>query len=269
MRVGIARRREIAEKVRETMGALGSVELDGVPLEDLIYPYEGPCVDCDPSDWEAMVGRIARRVGASVEGCDGQDAEDRINEALDRRLVPEGYEWPRFEDGEPVRVGDEFVDGLGCIDVARPICLDVNVYSLNPDAGTSSWVGYEERARRPAPDVDGTPLRVGDSVWDAETGAEWVVTRVDGGAAWGAEPDGHECAPLDPSRLSRSRPEADGWEQLERDASRIDGLASCWDYLDRRGLQRGAGETAMGACVRDMIGRARALSGREAGDGEL
>lgn len=28
---------------------------------------------------------------------------------VEKRLMPEGMEWPRFEDGEPVRVGDEAV----------------------------------------------------------------------------------------------------------------------------------------------------------------
>lgn len=35
-----SRRREIAAEVRETMGALGAVELDGIPLADLIDPPE-------------------------------------------------------------------------------------------------------------------------------------------------------------------------------------------------------------------------------------
>ena len=32
---------------------------------------------------------------------------------VEKRLMPEGMEWPRFEDGEPVKYGDEFADGLG------------------------------------------------------------------------------------------------------------------------------------------------------------
>lgn len=31
-------------------------------------------------------------------------------EEVRKRLMPEGMEWPRFEDGEPVRIGDEVVD---------------------------------------------------------------------------------------------------------------------------------------------------------------
>lgn len=34
------KRREVAAKVRETMGALGQVELDGIPLADLIEPED-------------------------------------------------------------------------------------------------------------------------------------------------------------------------------------------------------------------------------------
>lgn len=52
MRVTNDKRREIADKVRETMGALGQVELDGIPLADLIEPEE--CDGCEPDSWERL-----------------------------------------------------------------------------------------------------------------------------------------------------------------------------------------------------------------------
>lgn len=46
---------------------------------------------------------------------------DELLDALDRRLVPEDMEWPRFEDGEPLRVGDEFIDHQGNVRSVRAL----------------------------------------------------------------------------------------------------------------------------------------------------
>lgn len=34
--------------------------------------------------------------------------EEELSPEMRARLMPEGMEWPRFEDGEPVRIGDDF-----------------------------------------------------------------------------------------------------------------------------------------------------------------
>ena len=101
------KRREVAAKVRETMGALGQVELDGIPLADLIEPTE--CDLCStPNRFEELTAEI-------------HEAYENLADALDRRLMPEGYEWPRFEDGEPVRIGDKFIDHQGNEKFARDL----------------------------------------------------------------------------------------------------------------------------------------------------
>lgn len=91
------KRREVAAKVRETMGALGQVELDGIPLADLIEPDE--CDGCEPGAWEVVAMEVAERLGVAVGGCLPSDYADAIGEALDRRLMPEGYEWRVEPDG--------------------------------------------------------------------------------------------------------------------------------------------------------------------------
>ncbi len=105
MEITNSRRREIADKMRAAMGALGAVEIDGIPLPDLIEPEE--CDGCEPGAWEVVAMEVAERLGVAVGGCLPSDYADAIGEALDRRLMPEGCEWPRFEDGESVRFGDE------------------------------------------------------------------------------------------------------------------------------------------------------------------
>ena len=77
---------------------------------------------------------------------------DRIDA---ERALPEGVEWPRFEDGEPVKVGDE-VEYKG---------ETMRVYLATIDAdGWALWCSregidgrlsgsYGERVKRPAPKV--------------------------------------------------------------------------------------------------------------------
>lgn len=99
-------------------------------------------------------------------------------EAVEARLMPEGYEWPRYESGEPLRYEDRYVyDGR-----EREVWhVDFDSYGestiLNKD-GTRSHPDKGERVKRPTPkvlDADGVEIRVGDTVWHTKTGAEYRV----------------------------------------------------------------------------------------------
>lgn len=70
---------------------------DGIPLADLIEPEE--CDGCEPGAWEVVAMEVAERLGVAVGGCLPSDYADAIGEALDRRLMPEGYEWRVEPDG--------------------------------------------------------------------------------------------------------------------------------------------------------------------------
>ena len=91
----------------------------------------------------ASVGRLAHEAkvlyGEAVRKGEGLKEED-LPERLRRRLMPEGYEWPRFEDGEPVRFGDEFVracheSSVGAITLRRKFGRQwfyLNAYEFKP-----------------------------------------------------------------------------------------------------------------------------------------
>ena len=85
-------------------------------------------------------------------------------EAMRPRLMPEGMEWPAFEDGEPVRIGDEYVDTFGANTVAI-IEFGDGYSAINPNTPGGYVVGKFEGAHgryvpRPAPKVlDATPPR--------------------------------------------------------------------------------------------------------------
>lgn len=76
--------------------------------------------------------------------------EDALKE-IDDRLMPEGAEWPKFEDGEPVLVGDEFetmVSGTKIVDAIK--FEDGFIFSLEFNNGCDTAKFYKnERAKRP------------------------------------------------------------------------------------------------------------------------
>lgn len=105
---------------------------------------------------------------------------DRIDA---ERALPEGVEWPRFEDGELVRIGDD-VEHEG-------ETMRVYLATLDSD-GWALWCSregidgrlsgsYGERVKRPAPkvlDADGVPIEVGDTVWATYDGRRHIVKAV-------------------------------------------------------------------------------------------
>lgn len=113
---------------------------------------------------------------------------DRIDA---ERALPEGMEWPRFEDGEPVKVGDE-VEYKGETMRVYLATLDADGWALwclreGIDGRLSGSFG--ERVKRPAPkvlDADGAPIKVGDTVYFVDGDARpLTVERID---ANGGEP---------------------------------------------------------------------------------
>lgn len=102
-------------------------------------------------------------------------------DAVKKRLMPEGMEWlvdawPRFEDGKSVRIGDEWSLRTGGTAIVGRITLCDDNFALN-----ASWYDKGERVKRPVPkvyDADGVEIRVGDKLYDVDTGCERTVRAV-------------------------------------------------------------------------------------------
>ena len=153
--------------------------------------------DLLPEDERKVIAWVREHGGVDAVSRDFQDADNRRVElcasldidletgwadamvAMRRRLMPEGMEWPRFETGEPVRIGDEFTDGLGgtrvCTSVEFLACeegvRDVLIHwdGDDPDNAMLVCMASGERVKRTAPkmlDADGAEIRVGDTVYD-------------------------------------------------------------------------------------------------------
>ena len=109
-------------------------------------------------------GALADALGVECE-CGASDDEceacaSRIAEAVSSRMMPDGMEWPRFEDGEPVRFGDEALGkGGAAFGVTRVCFVDGGCYfnsSRNPDGskrGRGWRYGVGERVARPCRDT--------------------------------------------------------------------------------------------------------------------
>lgn len=102
--------------------------------------------------------------GVDVSECDDEfDMLHDLNEALSKRLMPEGVEWPRYEDGEPVRPGDRLLDKDGDWFEAVSFVFTCDWWSvrgyqtegfgdLNDKARRSlEGMAYGTRVKRPAP----------------------------------------------------------------------------------------------------------------------
>ena len=156
---------------------------------------------------------------------------------LDRRLMPEGYEWPRYESGEPLRYKDRYITDGAEHEVWH---VDFDSYGdatiLNDDCSKCS-LDKGERVKHPAVlAADGEPLEVGQTVWSANTGEELEVVGFDGdyvkcrydGAAPGIPVHGS----WHPHELTHQRP------VLDADGNRIEPAMDVWWVCegDERGV---------------------------------
>lgn len=66
---------------------------------------------------KAIEHPTGRTFAEGLDDAEIDDCIDSIIEAIDRRLMPPGMEWPRYDTGEPVYFGDEVArdDGVGAI----------------------------------------------------------------------------------------------------------------------------------------------------------
>ena len=145
------------------------------------------------------------------------------------RLMPEGMEWllevwPKWSNGEYCKFGDWWkADEYSEREPSRLTKLSIyspeQLREWEQDEGEN--YGYEwnfmrpadttyrpNRVEPPAPkvlDADGVEIRVGDTVWDVETGCEFVVTKVADGTVFVAYED-VEADRRDPASLTHRAP---------------------------------------------------------------
>lgn len=183
--------------------------------------------------------------------------------------------WPRFEDGEPVMIGDgveppthgavsveaiEFSRGKVCVKDAEDGDWSTSMFAMHP----------LKRPVQSVLDADGVEIKVGDTVWFKGNPRPYAVVEVkDGSVRLHSKTHCSEesATTVWTDILTHIAP--DSWEQLEEDA----GKEPC-DYFgvecdDDKGcggcphLREGRDCTI--ALQADLIRRAKALAGVEVG----
>ena len=177
------------------------------------------------------------------------------------RLMPEGVEWPRYEDGEPVRVGDEFMGKDGKTYTVHQVQFIGKCFSLYDfcDRKAQFNAFYGERVKRPAPkvlDADGVEIREGETVYVLGFGEPLTVKGfADDGRVLMSFHD-EDSLGYKPSKLTHERPES--WERLEEDAGK-----NPFDYCKDVGHRLDTCENAEAYKARDLVRRAKKLVGVE------
>ena len=162
--------------------------------------------------------------------------------------------WPRFEDGEPVMLGDKYEDNEGHECFASGVHLDIDGPSLVDSEGFHDLYRKGKRVKRPVPkvlDADGVEIKVGDTVWYRSlctmgSMRKAMVTGFDenclGGKLATLKDEAGKTWYIDPKKITHVQP--DSWEQLEEDA----------EFNDETGIVGGN---------LDIVRRAKALAGVE------
>lgn len=292
--------RAAAESVMRGMagvvGELDTLREDNALLRsknEVIYGALDDAVE-ELDELRGLVLDAAKAHGMETVGVTAEELARRIAErAMEESgpsLMPEGCEWPRFEDGEMVGYHDSVLY-QGKTEQVQSV-----YFSLRDKAATLSLtgVGHEklyqlapgEHVKRPVPrDRDGIRIEIGDAVfggdgrlWDV-TGYRWdkapyVIEGEDRESPvaevkqmkphWltHEDPADRQKSP-DPADKSGSAPlAADSWEKLEDDITAIAALERSQSYLESHGEDYEYGRrNPWRAAAVDLVRRARALAG--------
>ena len=214
---------------------------------------------------------------------------DTIEQALNQSKstgLPEGVEWPRFEDGELVKFGNHICqqlenpkgETLELEGGVRSFTFAIDFVSVSDGKNELCFL-YGEPIKRPEPEVldaDGVPIKVGDTVWYVDHEGNCIERIVD---RFETRSDLERVMVfftnglfMHPEELTHRKP--DTLEAIEADAAKDpcayfngrtpDKCADCKLHADDDGfdfdVQFAECRTAM---ARDLLARQRKLMGGE------
>ena len=207
-------------------------------LHDIAYdgPYSGGMVHISVTRLREICEQIVREVD-DISGYESDVlAFVEENGGLDevkKRLMPEGMEWPRFEDGEPVRLGDAFSygDETFYVDSVQLLRREFHLWATNGKVVTGS---NGERCERPAPkvlDADGEEIHKGDTVWCTNGHGPFEVTSIVYADKWRVVCDSEENGHLNvfPESITHRAPVIAGDGKPLREGETV------WDINDAKG----------------------------------
>lgn len=149
-----------------------------------------------------------------------EEEAERLADEIERYYIPR----PRFEDGEPIKLGDKlyYSDEKEATVEWYTVSSD-GTYDIGVDQ-VSQYDGFlDEPLKRPKPkvlDVYGVEIKEGDTVWHIEGSSPWQVESAD---IRGVKVFGNNIANISgstvfhPSHLTHKEP--DSLEKIEKDAT--------------------------------------------------
>ena len=164
-------------------------------LRDIAYdgPYSGGMIHISVQRLREICEQIEREVGVETVKADAMEALAFVDEhgGLDevkKRLMPEGYRWPRWDDGTPIVLsegqGDDVVDTVAFHFQAAVVDYESPYVEINPTLMKNTGTVYRDMgepvARPPKVlDVDGVEIEVGDDLYSVEGMLKFHVSAID------------------------------------------------------------------------------------------
>ena len=132
--------------------------------ESMTGPYlcEAGCGACEAKALRRLAGMVDEEAAKACEAC---------RKDMAGRLMPEGLSWPRFDDGERVRIGHGW-ERYGDNDVVLQVCVGEGGFSLHGEL-IDGYYDRGEPLKRPAPEPPDTWERLEDDA----TMAPWAYVR--------------------------------------------------------------------------------------------
>lgn len=131
-------------------------------------------------EFDARNERKSRSVCAAM--AEAADTGKRVLSEREREILDM---WPKFEDGEPVMIGDEATNNKNQRFTVKRIEFRHGKWMLNDSVTEGHYLNGKpgERVKRPAPkalDADGMEIKVGDRIYSIETGNSYTVRSING-----------------------------------------------------------------------------------------
>lgn len=183
------------------------------------------------------------------------------------KQLPDGFEWPRFEDGAFAKPGDVMCPcSFWENEEIESIVFDDQGFNVKTTSEHIWYVSKGDRLLRPPVlGKDGQEIKFGDTVYGGD-GKKWDVL----GLRWHEDPrvveadhEG-EIKQLKPEWLTHERP--DSWEKLREDVALCEEHDFVCDYFHQKsdkcaGCPRAELSCGVGDVALDIIRRAEKLAG--------
>lgn len=142
--------------IKHSVESANLVTINGMPLKEFL---EGVAWLGESSYRLQTLITLAHKYG--VELTDETDlfrCDHEFTQAIEQRIMPSGMTWPRFEDGEPVKFGDEVSLNNRCGKVNSVKFYPSGKRSIKAFCEDASWdfvlIGKGECIKRPEPKQD-------------------------------------------------------------------------------------------------------------------